>query len=191
MEQSPSWEADSHSSTQDIPRILWNPKVHYRVHNSPPLVPILSQMNPVHTFPTYFHIVRLLCINYRSANVFFFWILGCRIPIPTKISNSLMNTYWRSGYLFPKFDNRICSYHFRCYHWCPCTGGVWWRPPLESRLLPLVAADPVSVLSSAASCICTVCTSWVAASCFASIGVPHTWTSEQCLQNEATVEWRN
>ena len=51
MQHSPSWEANRFSARQEIPRILGEPKVHYRIQKSPPPLPILSQLNPIHVSP--------------------------------------------------------------------------------------------------------------------------------------------
>ena len=48
MVQSPSWEANWFADSQEIPRISWNPKVHYHTHKSSPPVSTLIQPNPVH-----------------------------------------------------------------------------------------------------------------------------------------------
>ena len=48
MLQSASWEANWFAAGQEIPHILWNPKIHYRTHKPLPPVSILGKPNPVH-----------------------------------------------------------------------------------------------------------------------------------------------
>jgi hypothetical protein len=67
-EKSPSCEADSHSDNHEISRILWNPKVHNRIHNSPHLEPILTQTNPAHIFTkTHFNFIIPSRLRYFRA----------------------------------------------------------------------------------------------------------------------------
>jgi hypothetical protein len=54
------WEAAGRLATEELPKIFCNPKVHYRVHKTPPLFPMLNRMNPVHTTPSYFSKIRYI-----------------------------------------------------------------------------------------------------------------------------------
>ena len=54
IQQSSSWETNQFSASQEIPRILWNLKVHYRFHRCLQPVPILSQLDSVHTPTSHF-----------------------------------------------------------------------------------------------------------------------------------------
>jgi hypothetical protein len=93
MEQSPSWEANRIVASQEISRILGNPKAHYRIHKCPPLATILSQLDPVHTSTSTF---------WRSILILSFHL---RLDLPSHIFPS----GFTAKYLYTPLLSPICA----------------------------------------------------------------------------------
>ena len=89
-EQSPSSQVNRFSASQNIPRNFWNPKTHHRMYNSPPSVPILSQIHLVHVPPPFQFLNIHINIILSSTPWSSMWALSLRFPNVSPVCTSLL-----------------------------------------------------------------------------------------------------
>jgi hypothetical protein len=87
-----SSRAHREGASLEILRILWDRKVHYRIHKSPPFVAVLRQIDPVHaSHPTFWKSIIIL----PSTSVSSKWASSLRCPHQNGVRTSnLASTYY-------------------------------------------------------------------------------------------------
>jgi len=116
MEQSPSWETNRFSDSQEIPGILWNSKIHYRIHKRPPHVPLTSQIDPVHALTFYclkIHLnIILSSLNKQTMKIETFEILKVRCCSYEQHSLPFCTNSWWMTNVMHKFSS-MCLFLFK------------------------------------------------------------------------------
>jgi hypothetical protein len=119
------------------PCYLCNPKVHHRVHKSPPLNPNLRHMNPVHNFIFFKTILILstyLCLIVRGKKLSIRkWTKMARrsYQVCIKLTSSTVNRAPAS-----QFPNKVRKWPKGTFPLEQHSRSVWCRSPVFMSLLP-------------------------------------------------------
>ena len=155
MEQGPVWDDNRFSVSQEIPRILLNPRVHCRFHKCPPTVPILSQINPVHV--PKFNILKIeINFNFLSKSGYSKRFLSLRSPHQVPVYTSpLPNICYMTPlhiiFFFDLINQAVLGEEKRSFSFPLCsflytlvTSSLWGASSVFSTLL----SNTLSLLSS-------------------------------------------
>ena len=126
MEQSPPWEANRFSASQDVPPILQNPKVHYRIHKCLRPVPILSHsIRSISPHPTSWRSILIsshlgspklsLSLRFPHQNPVYASPLPLRATCPYYLFLNFI-TRIMFGEEYRSLSTSLCSFlHYPCY----------------------------------------------------------------------------
>jgi hypothetical protein len=132
-EQNPFWEAKITSACEEIPCLLCKPKSYYRVHKSPPLVPIPGSDGPStdsHTYkyswrPSLILSSRMLSSSVKMLYVYLTSSMHAKCPVP--------HFLWILKYFMKKANCGIL--HHAAFFIILLLAPLNWKYPLEHPVL--------------------------------------------------------